>query len=69
MKAVFTGSGYIGLPTLVVAASKGIKVIGVDVNPEVVNTINRGEIHIIEPDLDKVLKQVSNLLEDAVYYN
>ena len=58
MKAVFMGLGYIGLPTAAVAASKGIEVIGVDVNPEVVNTINRGEIHIIEPDLDKVVKQV-----------
>ena len=52
------GLGYIGLPTAAVAASKGIKVIGVDVNPEVVNTINKGEIHIVEPDLDKVVKKV-----------
>lgn len=52
------GLGYIGLPTAAVAASKGINVIGVDVNPEVVETINRGEIHIVEPDLDKVVKQV-----------
>jgi len=52
------GLGYIGLPTAAVAASKGIEVIGVDVNPEVVNTINRGKIHIVEPDLDKVVKQV-----------
>ncbi|HCE55004.1 MAG TPA: UDP-N-acetyl-D-mannosamine dehydrogenase [Lutibacter sp.] len=58
MKAVFMGLGYIGLPTAAVAASKGIQVVGVDVNPEVVNTINRGEIHIVEPDLDKVVKQV-----------
>ena len=58
MKAVFLGLGYIGLPTAAVAASKGINVIGVDVNPEVVNTINRGEIHIVEPDLEKVVKQV-----------
>lgn len=52
------GLGYIGLPTAAFAASKGIQVIGVDVNPEVVKTINRGEIHIIEPDLDKMVKQV-----------
>jgi UDP-N-acetyl-D-mannosaminuronic acid dehydrogenase len=58
MKAVFMGLGYIGLPTAAVAASKGIQVVGVDVNPDVVNTINRGEIHIIEPDLDIVVKQV-----------
>ncbi|NMH89330.1 UDP-N-acetyl-D-mannosamine dehydrogenase [Flavivirga algicola] len=58
MKAVFMGLGYIGLPTAAVAASKGIQVIGVDVNPDVVNTINKGEIHIIEPDLDKLVKEV-----------
>jgi UDP-N-acetyl-D-mannosaminuronic acid dehydrogenase len=58
MKAVFMGLGYIGLPTAAVAASKGITVIGVDVNPEVVNTINQGKIHIIEPDLDKLVKDV-----------
>ena len=58
MKAVFMGLGYIGLPTAAVAASKGIEVIGVDVNPEVVDTINKGEIHIVEPDLDKVVKDV-----------
>jgi UDP-N-acetyl-D-mannosaminuronic acid dehydrogenase len=52
------GLGYIGLPTAAVAASKGINVIGVDVNPKVVETINRGQIHIVEPDLDKVVKQV-----------
>ena len=58
MKAVFMGLGYIGLPTAAVAASKGIEVIGVDVNPDVVDTINKGEIHIVEPDLDKVVKEV-----------
>lgn len=52
------GLGYIGLPTAAVAASKGIKVVGVDVNPEVVDTINQGKIHIFEPDLDKVVKEV-----------
>jgi len=58
MKAVFMGLGYIGLPTAAVAASKGIQVIGVDVNPSVVETINQGKIHIVEPDLDKVVKAV-----------
>jgi UDP-N-acetyl-D-mannosaminuronic acid dehydrogenase len=58
MKAVFMGLGYIGLPTAAVAASKGIQVVGVDVNSTVVETINRGKIHIIEPDLDKVVKDV-----------
>ena len=46
------GLGYIGLPTAALIASKGIKVVGVDVNHHVVNTINEGKIHIVEPDLD-----------------
>ena len=49
------GLGYIGLPTAAVFASRKIKVIGVDVNQKAVDTINRGEIHIIEPDLDMVV--------------
>ena len=46
------GLGYIGLPTAAVFASRKINVIGVDINQHAVDTINRGEIHIIEPDLD-----------------
>jgi UDP-N-acetyl-D-mannosaminuronic acid dehydrogenase len=49
------GLGYIGLPTAAVFASRKIKVIGVDVNRDAVDTINRGQIHIIEPDLDMVV--------------
>ncbi len=49
------GLGYIGLPTAAVFASCKIKVVGVDVNQHAVDTINRGEIHIIEPDLDTVV--------------
>lgn len=49
------GLGYIGLPTAAVFASRKIKVIGVDVNQRAVDTINRGEIHIVEPDLDMVV--------------
>ncbi|GHV69998.1 UDP-N-acetyl-D-mannosamine dehydrogenase [Spirochaetia bacterium] len=52
------GLGYIGLPTAAVAAGKGIKITGVDVNPEVVDTINQGKIHIVEPDLDRLVKTV-----------
>jgi UDP-N-acetyl-D-mannosaminuronic acid dehydrogenase len=57
MKAVFMGLGYIGLPTAAIAASKGIDVVGVDINPAVVETINQGKIHIVEPELDKVVKE------------
>lgn len=58
MKAVFMGLGYIGLPTAAVAANHGIHVVGVDVNPEVVETVNQGKIHFVEPDLDRVVKKV-----------
>ena len=46
------GLGYIGLPTAVVLASRGISIVGVDISEDVVAKINRGEIHIVEPDLD-----------------
>ena len=46
------GLGYIGLPTAAMFASRKVRVIGVDVNQHAVDTINRGEIHIVEPDLD-----------------
>ncbi|WP_225205322.1 UDP-N-acetyl-D-mannosamine dehydrogenase [Novosphingobium huizhouense] len=49
------GLGYIGLPTAAVFASRGIEVIGVDVNPHAVETINSGRVHIVEPDLDMVV--------------
>lgn len=49
------GLGYIGLPTAAVFASRKKRVIGVDVNQKAVDTINRGEIHIVEPDLDMVV--------------
>lgn len=46
------GLGYIGLPTAALFASRKLQVIGVDVSQRVVDVINRGEIHIIEPELD-----------------
>jgi UDP-N-acetyl-D-mannosaminuronic acid dehydrogenase len=52
------GLGYIGLPTAATFASRGLKVIGVDVNQKAVDTINNGGIHIIEPDLDIVVQSV-----------
>ncbi|RBW47712.1 UDP-N-acetyl-D-mannosamine dehydrogenase [Psychromonas sp. B3M02] len=52
------GLGYIGLPTAAVIASRGMDVIGVDVNSEAVETINAGKIHIVEPDLDIVVRSV-----------
>lgn len=50
------GLGYIGLPTAAAFASAGKKVIGVDINQAAVDTINQGKIHIVEPDLDDVVK-------------
>lgn len=49
------GLGYIGLPTAAVIASRRCEVIGLDVSPKVVDTINRGDIHIVEPDLDMIV--------------
>lgn len=46
------GLGYIGLPTAAIFASRRKNVIGVDINQSAVDTINRGEIHIVEPELD-----------------
>jgi UDP-N-acetyl-D-mannosaminuronic acid dehydrogenase len=54
----FMGLGYIGLPTAAVSSSKGLKVLGVDINPKVVETVNKGQIHIIEPGLQELVKQV-----------
>lgn len=51
-EVVMIGLGYIGLPTAALIASKNISVLGVDINPAVVNTINSGKIHIVEPELD-----------------
>lgn len=50
------GLGYIGLPTASIFAAKGKKVLGVDVASLVVETINRGDTHIQEPDLDLLVK-------------
>lgn len=54
------GLGYIGLPTAAAFASHGKHVIGVDVNAHIVETINRGETHIVEPDLDNAVKTAVN---------
>ena len=51
-EVVMIGLGYIGLPTAALIAEGGTYVHGVDINQNVVDTINRGEIHIVEPSLD-----------------
>ncbi|SHI67266.1 UDP-N-acetyl-D-mannosaminuronic acid dehydrogenase [Mesonia phycicola] len=54
-KVTTIGLGYIGLPTSALIASNKVAVFGVDINPEVVNTINQGKIHIVEPELDTIV--------------
>ena len=54
------GLGYIGLPTAIIAAGHGIQVTGVDVNPEVVAKTNAGQLHIIEPGLETMLREVTS---------
>lgn len=58
MKACFMGLGYIGLPTAIIAAEHGIEVIGVDINLQVVDMTNKGIIHIVEPGLQELCRQV-----------
>lgn len=57
-QACFIGLGYIGLPTAAIVARSGIRVLGVDINAAIVDKINRGMIHIIEPGLGDVVKTV-----------
>lgn len=52
------GLGYIGLPTAAVFAAKGLQVVGVDVNPRVVETVNNGRPHFGEPNLDALVRRV-----------
>lgn len=50
------GLGYIGLPTAAALAARRKTVLGVDVSRSVIDTINRGEVHIVEPELDMVVR-------------
>ena len=52
------GLGYIGLPTAAILASRKIQVIGVDVNDKTIDAINRGQVHIVEPELDIIVHAV-----------
>lgn len=56
-KVVMIGLGYIGLPTAALIAKNKVNVHGVDINPHVVETINQGKIHIIEPELDVAVSE------------
>lgn len=54
------GLGYIGLPTAIIAAKHGIEILGVDINPTVVEMTNQGKLHIIEPGMEECLQEVVN---------
>lgn len=58
MKACFMGLGYIGLPTAIIAAKHGVDIVGVDINPQVVEMTNAGKLHIIEPGMEEMLQEV-----------
>lgn len=55
-KICILGMGYIGLPTASTFATNGITVIGVDVNPQIIKTLQSGELHIYEPGLPDLVK-------------
>jgi len=55
------GLGYIGLPTAALMASRGCKVVGVDINPRIVEKVAAGKVHIVEPDLDDLVQKVVSL--------
>ena len=57
-KVVLIGLGYIGLPTATFFARSGADVVGVDINSKTVETVNKGENPIFEPELDKMVKEV-----------
>ncbi len=52
------GLGYIGLPTAIIAAKHGVEIVGVDINPQVVEMTNAGKLHFIEPGMEEMLQDV-----------
>ena len=56
LRICVVGLGYIGLPTAAVLGSRGYKIHGVEINPKAVETINAGKAHIVEPDLDILVR-------------
>lgn len=58
MKVNFIGLGYIGLPTAIIAAKHGIEIAGTDINPDIVEATNQGHLHIVEPDMEDMLREV-----------
>jgi len=58
ISTVIMGMGYIGLPTAALIASKKIPVLGIDVHQNIIDTISKGKIHIVEPDLEELVASV-----------
>lgn len=58
IKVLVAGLGYIGLPTAALMASKGIRTLGYDINLSIIKKINKGKIHIVEPDLEGLVGRV-----------
>ncbi|MDF2866692.1 MAG: UDP-N-acetyl-D-mannosaminuronic acid dehydrogenase, partial [Gammaproteobacteria bacterium] len=58
MKISVLGLGYVGLPTAALFASKGIQVTGFDINQQLIEIINSGDVHISEPGLKEMVKTV-----------
>ena len=56
MKICIMGQGYIGLPTAALFAKNGCEVIGVDINPEMVDNLNKGKVHIEEPGIVEAIQ-------------
>jgi UDP-N-acetyl-D-mannosaminuronic acid dehydrogenase len=56
LKVSIVGLGYIGLPTAAVLASVGHEVVGIEISQSIVDVVNRGDIHIVEPDLADLVK-------------
>ena len=67
-KICVIGLGYIGLPTAALLANKGYEIRGVDIDQRTVDIINRGEIHIVEPELDTFVKAAVNSGKEGVPY-
>ncbi len=64
-KVCVIGLGYIGLPTAALISNLGYEVVGVDINQSIVDSVNSGNVHIVEPDLDKYVQEsvLSNKLK------
>nr|WP_215727796.1 nucleotide sugar dehydrogenase [Staphylococcus coagulans] len=58
VKLTTIGLGYIGLPTSIMFAKHGVEVLGVDINPQAVASLNQGQIHIEEPGLQEAYEAV-----------